>query len=107
VGWCSVILQMFVRSKRVHVRVGKVHTIRQAIDLVDRFIDNKMEYPLEWDDFISWSNPNATVEQLRDQIANLEPLFLSKDIKNRQVALQRLIGLRNESASLVGLDARN
>lgn len=106
-GWCSVILQMFVRSKRVHVRVGKVHTIRQAIDLVDRFIDNKMEYPLEWDDFISWSNPNATVEQLRDQIANLEPLFLSKDIKNRQVALQRLIGLRNESASLVGLDARN
>jgi hypothetical protein len=98
---------MFVRSKRVHVRVGKVHTIRQAIDLVDRFIDNKMEYPLEWDDFISWSNPNATVEQLRDQIANLEPLFLSKDIKNRQVALQRLIGLRNESASLVGLDARN
>jgi len=89
------------------VRVGKVHTIRQAIDLVDRFIDNKMEYPLEWDDFISWSNPNATVEQLRDQIANLEPLFLSKDIKNRQVALQRLIGLRNESASLVGLDARN
>ena len=98
---------MFVRSKRVHVRVGKVHTIRQAIDLVDRFIDNKMEYPLEWDDFISWSNPNATVEQLRDQIDNLEPLFLSKDIKNRQVALQRLIGLRNESASLVGLDARN
>lgn len=89
------------------MRVGKVHTIRQAIDLVDRFIDNKMEYPLEWDDFISWSNPNATVEQLRDQIANLEPLFLSKDIKNRQVALQRLIGLRNESASLVGLDARN
>jgi hypothetical protein len=90
----------------MHVRVAKVRTVRQAIDLIDRFIDNKMEYPLEWDDFISWSNSNSTVEQLRDQIADLESLFLSKDVGERQQAIQRLISLRNEYANLVGVEVR-
>jgi hypothetical protein len=105
-GWCQDIYQVFLRSRRVHIRVAKVHTLRQAIDLIDRFIDNKLAYPLEWDDFISWPNANSSVENLRNQIADLEALFLSKETGKRQSALGRLLDYRNEYAALVGLAAR-
>jgi hypothetical protein len=93
---------MFIRSKRVHIHVAKVRTIRQAIDLIDRFIANELEYPLEWDDFVSWSNANLTVEELRNQIADLEPLFFSKDKGTRAHALECLINYRNKYAVLIG-----
>jgi hypothetical protein len=105
-GWCQDIYQVFIRSRRVHIRVAKVHTLRQAIDLIDRFIDNKLAYPLEWDDFISWPNANSSVEQLRNQIADLEALFLSKEKEKREEALGCLVAHRNECAALVGLAAR-
>jgi hypothetical protein len=105
-GWCQDIYQVFIRSKRVHIRVAKVHTLRQAIDLIDRFIDNKLAHPLEWDDFISWPNANSSVEQLRNQIADLEALFLSKEKRKRENALGRLVDCRNEYAALVGVAVR-
>jgi hypothetical protein len=105
-GWRQGIYQIFRRSKRVHVRESNVHSLRQAIELIDRFIDNKLAYPLEWDDFISWSNANPSVEQMRNLIANLEPLFFSKEKEKRESALGRLIDCRNEYASRVGLAVR-
>jgi hypothetical protein len=104
--WRQGIYQIFRRSRRVHMREAKVHTLRQAIELIDRFIDNKLEYPLEWDDFISWPNANGSVEQMRNEIADLEPLFLSKDKERRESALRRLISCRDGYASLVGLAVR-
>jgi hypothetical protein len=63
----------------------------QAIDLVDRFIDDKLEYPLEWDDFISWKNANESVERLRNQFADLEPSLMSKDETLRHQAVLDII----------------
>lgn len=102
---CRYVYQFFIQSKRVHLRQRKVHTLRQAIDLIDRFISNELAYPLEWDDFISWSNANVSVEQMRDQIADLEPFFMSKDKEKRASALEQLITCRNKYATLVGLSS--
>jgi hypothetical protein len=41
-------------------------------------IDGTLEYPLEWDDFISWRHENPNIEKIRDRIAANEPLFFSR-----------------------------
>jgi hypothetical protein len=69
------------RSKRVHVRQRVIASLKEAIDLVDRFNKDKRGYPLEWDDFIPWRNSNQAVEQLRNHLADLELSLMSKDKK--------------------------
>ena len=89
-----------------HVRFVRkeIATLREAIDLVDRFIDGKLRYPLEWDDFISWDNSNPPVEKFRDLIGALEPLFMSHDKVARHQALDETIRIRNHYANLLGLE---
>jgi hypothetical protein len=47
--------------------------LADAIDLIDRFLDGEVSYPLEWDDFISWEHPNPTIDgyALRSVNSNL------------------------------------
>ena len=76
------------------------------VDLIDRFIDGPMKYPLEWDDFVSWESQIPAVERFRDRIAELEPLLFSKSLEDRRVFASKLVVIRNEAAAIVGLPGR-
>jgi hypothetical protein len=106
-NWINVFFDRLKRSKHLHVRGTEVDSPVKAIDLVDRFIDDKLRYPLEWDDFISWKNSNRSVEHLREQLAALEPLFFSKDKTLRHQAVVAMIQLRNHYAKLLGIPSRD
>lgn len=93
-------------SQRVHVRQNEVGNLTALVALIDRFIDNRPEYALEWDDFVSWKNSNPNIENIRTRIAALEPLFFSKDRSNRTKALEELLRERNQAAALAGIDSR-
>lgn len=103
--WFSALAAFY--SKHVHVRQNELDSTKEVIYLIDRFVDNKIEYPLEWDDFVSWTNPNQTVERLRDQLADLESSFMSRDKKLRHQALLTMIQLRNHYANLIGMASRD
>ena len=76
------------------------------VELIDRFIDGPMKYPLEWDDFTSCESQIPAVERFRDRIAELEPLLFSKSLGDRRVFVSKLVVIRNEAAAIVGLPGR-
>lgn len=97
--------QFFRRSSRVHVR-SELASVTDAIGVIDRFIDGKPTYPLEWDDFVSWESSLAGVERLRQEVAELEPMFFAADESSRLQAHRRLVEIRNRYASLNGIGLR-
>lgn len=102
-GW----LRRWLRESNViHVREQNVASTEDALALIDRFIDDELRYPLEWDDFISWSSDVPGVEAIRERIAALEPLAFSVDPAERARFAETLIVQRNELASLLGLHSR-
>ena len=105
--WFSTLVDLLKRSKHIHVRQMAIDSAKDAIELVDRFLDDKLEYPLEWDDFISWKSSNESVERLRNQLADLEPLLMSKNKKLRHQAVLRMLQLRNQYANLMGMPSRD
>ena len=52
--------RLLVQSSHIHLHQEVATTPGDLIDLMDRFIDGAMRYPLEWDDFISWEQTNPT-----------------------------------------------
>ena len=98
------LIQTLRHSRRLHLRERGVANASDLVGLIDRFRTDELKYELEWDDFISWSNANPTVEEARNRIANLEPLFFSKEQKRRAKAVALLIEERNRLASLCGME---
>lgn len=74
IGWIRRFLRL---SPRVHLREHNVKTLTDVVDLLDRFLNDQLRYPLELDDFVSWKNNNASVEQFRERVAATEPLLLN------------------------------
>lgn len=101
------IRNVFVQSHRVHLRQNPAESTRDLVDLIDRFLDGPMRYDLEWDDFISWQNSNAHVEEIRNRIGQFEPLLFSKDKSDRSLYRQKLIEERNRLARLLGMVVRD
>lgn len=100
-------IKNFLRnSSRVHLRQEEVSTLSEALAVIDRFIDGKPRFPLEWDDFISWENSNPGIEKLRERIADLEGEFFSDNTDVRWHAHVKLVGIRNETAALLGVTRR-
>lgn len=93
-------------SPHVHLDQRRPETVQQLIELLDRFLDGKLQYELEWDDFISWKNKNPNIELIRERIAGTEPLFFSKSPADRAHAVELLIEERNRSAALIGRSPR-
>jgi hypothetical protein len=93
-------------SRRVYIRGPQVRDLPQFVALADRFLDGSLKYPLEWDDFISWTNDNPSIEAIRDRIAETEPLFFSKDAALRIKAIDGLVAERNRAAALCSLPQR-
>jgi hypothetical protein len=94
------------RSPHFHIRADGVNTIRDVIDLVDRFVDGKVRYPLEWDDFISWPHQDPNIEVFRERLGACEPYLFSKAPADRVKAVAILIAERNRIAALIGLPSR-
>jgi hypothetical protein len=100
------ILEWFRKSPHVHLRIQGVETVRDLVDLIDRFIDNKLKYELEWDDFISWKHENPNIEAIRNRISETEALFFSQEKSERQRAVGLLIKERNRAAAIIEMSAR-
>lgn len=93
-------------SPRVHVREHGVNSLTDVVDLIDRFVDGRMNYELEWDDFISWSHENSFIADVIERISQYEPLLFSKARSDRMKYISHLIEERNRVAAIVGLPAR-
>ena len=63
------------RSEHVHIRVQGVNNLGDLVCLIDRFLDDRVQYPLEWDDFVSWKHENVHIEKVRQIIEQNEPLL--------------------------------
>ena len=94
-------------SPHVHLRQRPPEKIEELVALIDRFLDDKLGYALEWDDFISWKNSNANIEAIRERIAKTEALFFSKRRADREQAISLLLDERNRAAAYVGMDLRS
>ena len=93
-------------SRHVHVRQEAVASVRECVELIDRFLDGERRYPLEWDDFISWEHENLHIEKARKAIAETEPLFFSRDPAQQSQGIDILVRERNSLAKLAGLPNR-
>jgi len=88
------------------VREKEVSSLRDFVGLVDRFVDGNLEYPLEWDDFISWENSNPGIETIRKRVADLEPLFFDGNVVHKADGISALVTERNQAAALAAMPAR-
>lgn len=93
-------------SPHIHQRERPPEVLHDLVGLLDRFLDDKLKYELEWDDFISWRNPNPNIEAIRERIADMEGLFFSKDLTERKRAVEALLDERNRAAALAGIPPR-
>jgi hypothetical protein len=93
-------------SRHIHIRQGEVVSFAEVVGLIDRFMDYKLHYPLEWDDFISWKHTNGEIEEVRLRLAQTEPLFCSKREEDRQQGTAIMLRERNQLATSVGLPIR-
>ncbi len=94
-------------SPHFHARRDNVHDLLDLVSLIDRFLDDRLRYELEWDDFISWKHENSGIEPVRIRIAALEPLFFSETESDRDRGTELLTTERNNLAAIGGLPARN
>lgn len=86
-------------SARIHLAVS-ITSLPQAIALTDRFLADRLAYPLEWDDFISWESSRPIVEQMRDEIGQFEPLLFGSR-SQRASYVNELRTIRDKYAALI------
>ena len=80
-------MKIFGTNFYAHRRRRPAQTIREARDLIERFINDCPSYDFEWDDFISWKNDNPTIEDVRKRLEAVEELLISSDPTDRQRAM--------------------
>ena len=93
-------------SPRVHIRQNDIANLGELLSLFDRFIDDKILYPLEWDDFISWESNNPSVESIRLRIGEYESLLFSDKLIDRTAYGNKVVEERNKIAVSLGLPSR-
>ena len=98
--------RIFEQSPRVHIRQEVAATPGDLIDLIDRFMDGRTRYPLEWDDFISWEQTNPNVEAVRREIGMHERWLFSEDRAKINAYGFRVVEQRNRLAAIIGRPQR-
>lgn len=91
----------------LHRRRRPAQTIQEARDLLKRFQENRPSYDFEWDDFISWKNENPTIEKIRLQLEEIEPLLVTGSENDRSkihYMLENAINYLNSYMREVGDD---
>jgi hypothetical protein len=102
----SAVKNRLIGSTIVHLHQDLAADAHELIALIDRFLDKKPRYDLEWDDFISWKNDNPQVEQVRLKIGEFEPLLFSKRKEDKLRYRNIVIEERNRLAALLGVPTR-
>jgi hypothetical protein len=74
----------------------------EAAALIDRFVEGKLRYPQEWNDFIEAGTVEPRVEPFRRRCYELDPLVNVQGNPNRQA----LAELRSISKQLADLPTR-
>ncbi|MGE3829844.1 MAG: hypothetical protein AB7F76_02515 [Parvibaculaceae bacterium] len=97
--------KFFVRSTRLHLRQVPAQNMRQLVSLMDRFVDGRLQYDLEWDDFISWESSDPPVEEIRERLGAFESLLFSNHAADRNRYNEHVADERNRLATLFGLPA--
>lgn len=54
-------------------------TKAEVADLIDRFLENRLAYPQEWNDFVECSQKDPDVEVYRKNCAEFDPLVNCPD----------------------------
>lgn len=92
-----------IQSNRIHLRQQGVNSLRDLVSLIDRFMGDgdQMQYGLEWDDFISWSNPNAPIEAIRQRLLEFEALLFGSP-KDRAKYGELLLAEREKLIAQLG-----
>ena len=98
--------KLLVRGVYVHAYQNPAESLRDVVDLIDRFIDGSLNYEMEWDDFISWKKPNPNIEKLRNELGEFEGLLFSKGRSDKLAYCNHLIDIRNRAAATIGIRAR-
>lgn len=94
------------RGAHVHIRERRIGSVSDLIDLIDRFVEGKLDYELEWDDFISWKSDNQYIESIRDEIGSHEGLLFSKSRSDRELYCLKIMEIRNKMAALINVPQR-
>jgi hypothetical protein len=94
--------RFFEQSSHIHARQDVAGTPGELIELIDRFVDGPMRYPLEWDDFISWEQANPNVERVRRSLGRNESWLFSRSKSKRNAYVYRLVEERNRLAAAIG-----
>lgn len=100
------ISDFFRNSTVIHNREDPAPSTRQLVELFDRFLDGKLNYGLEWDDFISWESSNPIVEEVRQRLGEYEPLLFSRDQQNFDAYCGHVLNERNRLAHFLGVALR-
>ena len=100
------VLNWFRTSKHFHIHQENINNINDLVDLIDRFLDGNIRYPLEWDDFISWNHRSIHIQNACNRIGMFEKLLFSKNMSDREEYVKRLIEERNLLAKQVGITLR-
>lgn len=98
--------RVLTQSSRVHLHQEPASTTGDLIELIDRCIEGRLNYPMEWDDFISWEQANPNVEAARDAIGKYEPWLFSGSKAKRNAYWHRVVEERNRLAALLGRPQR-
>ena len=93
----------FKKTNRFHVRSEPIGDSRDIVELFDRFLDGKLNYDMEWDDFISWENENTQAELVRLRLEKFEYLLNQRTMNDYR---SRLLKERNHLASNLGMNLR-
>lgn len=89
----------------VHIRKQPASDLSSLVAVIDRFLDGKSRYPLEWDDFASWKHDGPDIEAVQEAIAATEPMFSSRDPLKRRKGFEIVLAHGNRAAALAGLTA--
>jgi len=93
-------------SAHIHIREENVNDLGDLVDLLDRFVDGNITYPLEWGDFIDWRHDDPCIEQIRKRIEASEALLFSREQEDRTEYVAMLIEERNKVAASIGRPTR-
>jgi hypothetical protein len=93
-------------SPRIHLVQEEPKDMREIVALFDRFLNGPMNYPLEWDDFISWKKSNRNIEDIRLRLEEAERLLFSKDRVEKAMYGAIVQKERDRAAALCGIPAR-
>lgn len=100
------IKRLFVRSSQLHLREAPARSTRELVALVDRFLDDRLSYPLEWDDFISWRSDVPAVEKFRTSLSEKEHWLFSDNEQERAKYVEFVTRERNRLAAQLGIVVR-